>query len=152
MFLTLDLGAKTGYCLFAYDKGDTEIIESGTKNFKTRMSESLGKRFVLFRNWLGNVLKKYNVDAVFYEHVYAHSGTQAAHIYGGFLYHLAVLCDDWNVKLHGIGVCEIKKAATGYGRASKQQVMDAVRKYSSNLTDDNEADAIAIMLAVKAYI
>ncbi len=50
--------------------------------------------------------------------------------------------------MRDIGVGTIKKKATGYGHASKEQVINAVEKYNFYPLDDNEADAIAIMLTV----
>lgn len=148
-FLSLDLGIKTGFCIWRLEEnGNAKIITSGTKNFKTKLSESFGRRFVWFRNWLKSILNRYQIETVFYEQVYAHNGTQAAHVYGGFLYHMAALCDDSGIKAVGIGVGTIKKGATGNGRASKQEVIEKAIAMGIHPTDDNEADAIAIMCAV----
>lgn len=148
-FLSLDLGTKTGFCIWRLEEnGNAKIITSGTKNFKTKLSDPFGRRFVLYRNWLKSILNRYQIETVFYEQVYAHNGTQAAHVYGGFLYHMAALCDDFGIKVVGIGVGTIKKRATGNGRASKQEVIEKAIAMGIHPVDDNEADAIAIMCAV----
>lgn len=147
-FLALDLGSKTGFCVFSENKEETRCLESGTKNFNTQKKSSLGRRFVCFRDWLRTLIHKYEIKGVYYEQVYGHTGVQAARVYGGFLYHLAAICDDFNIPMRDIGVGTIKKKATGYGHASKEQVINAVEKYNFYPLDDNEADAIAIMLTV----
>jgi Holliday junction resolvasome RuvABC endonuclease subunit len=40
----------------------------------------------------------------------------------------------------------IKRYATGHGNAPKQAMIDAARKRGFSPADDNEADAIAILL------
>ena len=39
----------------------------------------------------------------------------------------------------------IKKHATGKGNASKEEVMKAMRELGHPVTDDNEADALALL-------
>lgn len=139
--LSLDLGTKTGFCIS--DSG--QIIKSGTKFFKSNRDRSLGGRFVRFRDWLNYTLDSYKIEKIVYEQVYGHTGVEAAHIYGGFLYHMAAICFDKKIELESIGVCTIKKLISGNGRATKQEVINAVTSLGFNPIDDNEADAIAIM-------
>ena len=149
--LALDLGSATGFCIFSCDEENIHVLSSGTKKFHQNGTAPLGRRFVCFRDWLRNIIKKHDIGEIFYEQVYAHSGIQPAHVYGGFLYHMAAICDDFNIALHGIGVCTIKKRVSGFGHASKAQIIKKVREYNFNPIDDNEADAIAIMLAVTQH-
>lgn len=144
--LALDLGTNTGFCIFRFGKGSIEVSESGTKNFRQSNKSHLGRRFACFRDWLKRVLIDNDVKVLYYEQVYGHTGVLASHVYGGFLYHMAAICDDFNIPMFGIGVCTIKKIATGYGHASKDDVIQAVMKYGFKPIDDNEADAIAIAL------
>ena len=146
--IALDLGTATGFCIFSRGNDHINIVSSGTKKFHQNGHATLGRRFVCFRDWLRSIIKKHDIDEIFYEQVYAHSGIQPAHVYGGFSYHMAAICDDFNIALHGIGVGTIKKRVTGYGHASKVQIIKKVREYDFNPIDDNEADAIAIMLSV----
>ena len=134
-YLALDLGTKTGFCLFKEDKGVIVPVESGTKNFNQPKNAHIGRRFVCFRDWLICVIRKYEIKGVYYEQVY-----------GGFLYHIAAICDDFNIPMRGINVSVIKKHVTGHGQASKLEVIETVTKYNFHPIDDNEADAIAIML------
>jgi Holliday junction resolvasome RuvABC endonuclease subunit len=45
----------------------------------------------------------------------------------------------------GVPVGTIKRHATGRGNASKQEVIDAMRRLGHPVSDDNEADALAIL-------
>lgn len=146
--LSLDLGTKTGFCVFSLENGSIRVSKSGTKNFSQPGKTHLGRRFVCFRNWLNRIMEDYDIDTVFYEQVYGHTGVQASHVYGGFLYHMAAVCDDFGISMYGIGVCTIKKSVTGYGHATKEEVIRAVMQLDFNPVDDNEADAIAIALTV----
>ncbi len=69
-FLALDLGSKTGFCVFSENKEETRCLESGTKNFNTQKKSSLGRRFVCFRDWLRTLIHKYEIKGVYYEQVY----------------------------------------------------------------------------------
>ena len=148
-YLALDLGTKTGFCVFREESGNIEFLESGTKNLSPARKAPIGRRFVCFRDWLLSLIKEYDIKTIYYEQVFGHTGVQASHIYGGFLYHLAAICDDLKIPLYGIGVCTIKKCVTGYGHADKNQVICAVRQWNLNPIDDNQADAIAIALTVQ---
>ncbi len=146
--LSLDLGTKTGFCVFKFEDDGIKVSKSGTRNFSQPSKAHLGRRFVCFRDWLIRIIAECNIGAVYYEQVYGHTGIQASHVYGGFLYHMAAVCDDMGVPIYGIGVCTIKKIATGNGHASKEEVIQAVRKRGFNPIDDNEADSIAIAVTV----
>jgi len=50
------------------------------------------------------------------------------------------------VPYQGVPVGTIKKSATGKGNASKAMMIEAARKRGFFPKDDNEADAIAILL------
>ncbi len=75
-----------------------------------------------------------------------HAGTDAAHIYGGFLATLTAWCERESVAYQGVPVRTIKRFATGKGNAPKDAMIAAVRARGFSPADDNEADAIAILL------
>lgn len=135
--LTLDLGSSTGWAYF-----DGMRITSGTISFKPYRFEGGGMRFLRFRQWLDELPP---FGAVYFEEVRRHLGTDAAHLYGGFLATLGAWCESGGVPYSGIPVGTIKKHATGSGRASKEDMIAAAKAKGFNPCDDNEADAIAIM-------
>jgi Holliday junction resolvasome RuvABC endonuclease subunit len=138
--LALDLGTRTGYAILK-----NNLITIGTRKLKHDKRAS-GRRFLDFRNWLIQLIRAHNIYRVFFERVYRHSGTEAAHVYGAFMYTLAAVCEELHVKCAGIPVTTIKKFATGKGNASKEDMINFAKSWGYNPLDDNSADALAILL------
>ncbi|MBM5817679.1 MAG: crossover junction endodeoxyribonuclease RuvC [Cyanobacteria bacterium K_Offshore_surface_m2_239] len=145
--LCLDLGTKTGWAR----RGPDGRIWSGHENFTPSRHDSCGVRYHLFRRFLRQQGIKH-INLVYYEAVNAHKGVAAAQVYGGFC---SLLMTERVVPgfLHyqGVPVGTIKKAATGQGNASKDDVKDAVfrlfsldKKRTQTVTYD-EADALALL-------
>lgn len=139
-FLALDLGSDCGFAIFKNDK-----FISGTKKLKT-YKEKFGARFYEFRKWLLKIIERHDIKAVFFERVYGHKGTEAAHCYGGFMYTLASVCLQHNIPCIGLTVQEIKKFMTEKGNATKDEMIAAAKRKGFDPETDDEADAIAIML------
>jgi Holliday junction resolvasome RuvABC endonuclease subunit len=83
---------------------------------------------------------------VFFERVYRHKGAEAAHVYGAFMYVLAMVCEELKIRCVGLNVGTIKKFATGKGNASKKDMINFAKSCGYNLIDDNAADSLAILL------
>lgn len=143
--LALDLGSSTGWALGA----SADAIISGTVSFRPSRYEGGGIRYLRFRGWLDQLAAdSRNLSAVYFEEVRRHIGTDAAHLYGGFLATLTSWCEQREIPYQGVPVGTIKRFIAGKGNADKQAVLDAVRVREYVPTDDNEADAIAILLWV----
>ena len=141
--LALDLGTTTGWALRSHDGG----ITSGTMTFKPSRFEGGGMRFLRFRGWLAEVAAlSGGVARIVFEEVRAHAGTDAAHIYGGFLGVLTAWCEEHDVPYEGVPVGTIKRYATGKGNADKAKMVAAIQARGFRPADDNEADAIALLL------
>jgi Holliday junction resolvasome RuvABC endonuclease subunit len=69
----------------------------------------------------------------------------AAHAYGGFMAHLTAWCEHHQIPYQGVPVGTIKKHATGKGNASKDEMIAAMKALGHSPTDDNEADALALL-------
>jgi hypothetical protein len=69
-----------------------------------------------------------------------------APIHGGLLATLTAWCEQHGIPYQGVPVGTIKRHITGKGNADKQAVITAVRERGFNPADNNEADAIAILL------
>ena len=140
--LALDLGTHTGWALHQLD----DTITSGTENFKPHRFEGGGMRFLRFKQWLNELLAaSVHINAVYFEEVRHHAGVDAAHVYGGLLATLTAWCEHHNIAYQGVPVGTIKKHATGQGNASKDEVIAAMRTLGHPVTDDNEADALALL-------
>lgn len=144
--LSLDLGTKTGYCVFDIDNECYIYKKSGMRNFS---KEKGGARFYSFLVFLLDLIKSENISKIYYESVCAHAGVKAAHMYGGFeAILLCVACSN-DINIEGIGVTTIKRKVTGNGHATKDEILKSVNeRLSTHIVDDNEGDAVAIMLAI----
>ena len=140
--LALDLGTTTGWALRTPDGA----ITSGTQSFRPQRFEGGGMRFLRFKRWLTE-LKAHadGIDSLHFEEVRRHVSTDAAHVYGGFLATLTSWCEHHQIPYQGVPVGTIKKHATGKGNASKDEMITAMRRLGHVPTDDNEADALALL-------
>ncbi len=140
--LGLDLGTRTGWALLGRDG----CITSGTEYFKPQRFEGGGMRYLRFKRWLTEVKQAAgDINAVYFEEVRRHVGVDAAHAYGGFMAHLTAWCEHHQIPYQGVPVGTIKKHATGKGNASKDEMIAAMQANGHPVTDDNEADALAIL-------
>lgn len=140
--LSLDLGTTTGW---ACKRNDAPIM-SGTVDFKPKRFESSGMRFVRFRSWLDEICGNIKPEIISFEEVRRHMGVDAAHIYGGLMAVLTEYCVIHGIEYQGVPVGTIKKSFTGKGNAKKDAMIAEAIKRGFNPADDNEADAIALLL------
>jgi Holliday junction resolvasome RuvABC endonuclease subunit len=141
--LALDLGTATGWA--SRDQGG--LITSGTVSFRPSRYDGGGMRYLRFANWLTEIDRLSGpVAAIWYEEVRRHVGTDAAHVYGGLMATLTAWAEMRGVPYEGVPVGTIKRHATGKGNADKAAVIAAVRARGYSPADDNEADAIALLL------
>ena len=103
-------------------------------------------RYLRFKRWLSEVTALADeIHAVYYEEIRRHAGVDAAHVYGGLMATLTTWCEHHRIPYQGVPVGTIKKHATGKGNAGKAEVIAAMRALDHPVTDDNEADALAIL-------
>lgn len=141
--LALDLGTITGWALRSRDGG----ITSGTQTFRPTRFEGGGMRFLRFRGWLAEVAAlSGGITRIAFEEVRRHVSTDSSHAYGGFLATLTAWCEQESIPYEGIPVGTIKRFATGKGNADKAAMIAAMRARGFAPADDNEADAIALLL------
>jgi hypothetical protein len=141
--LALDLATKTGWALRL---ANGQII-SGTVSFRPSRYDGGGIRYLRFRRWLDNMAADTGgIGVVHHEEVRRHVSTDAAHVHGGLLATLTSWCEQRSIAYQGVPVGTIKRHIAGKGNADKQAVIAAVRERGFSPSDDNEADAIAILL------
>ena len=143
--LALDLMSKLGWACRTRDGA----LMYGTETFKSKSIESTGMRFMRFRDWLNEMVEVVRPEAIFFEQLVGfprkNMGRDSS-IYHGFSAHLTEYCDRTGRDYQGVGVGTIKKFITGNGNARKAAVIEAVRKLGYLPEDDNQADAIALLL------
>lgn len=139
MKLALDLGNETGWAT-----DSSGIIESGSENFRSKRHEGAGMCFLKFRRWLDR--RRPLLSEVVFESVDFPQKTYSAHAYGGFAGTLMSWCEEYSIPYRGIPVRTIKKFISGKGNASKEKVMSSLKEKGFSFVNDNEADALAILL------
>ena len=138
--LALDLGTTTGYAIAGADGA----IASGTVSFRPSRYDGGGIRYLRFRGWLDGIAN--DAGVIHFEEVRRHAGTDAAHVYGGLLATLTAWCEQNGIAYQGVPVGTIKRHVTGKGNADKAAIIAAIRARGFSPADDNEADALAILL------
>ena len=138
--LALDLGTTTGYCALI-----NGVKTHDTVSFKPSRVSGGGERFLRFQRWLVDFGSANAVSEIVFEEVRRHRGTDAAHVYGGLLACLTAHCEAQQIAYTGYPVGEIKKFWTGKGNADKVAMIKTANEKGFTVSDDNEADAIAIL-------
>ena len=143
--LSLDLGARTGWAFAENGK----LIDSGVHSlFDAKYRDFTdGERFHAFYEFL---MRYDTVDAIVFEQVAGGTKGRQTVLFNGYRATLLLWAQMLCVPVIPIAVGTIKKAVTGSGNASKEDVIDAVRAMGYPTFDDNEADAIAAYFAAKS--
>lgn len=145
--LALDLATTTGHALLS-----AGIITSGSQFFGHRVRKNhpappAGAQFAMFENWLKERIRDDKPAAIAYEEVFRWMSSSAAHVFCAF--RGIMLKEALRAGIHctGYSPTTIKKHWTGSGAAKKEAMMaETVRRYPDlDLTDNNEADALAIL-------
>jgi len=132
----IDPGTSCGWAV--YDGTWT----SGVWDLKPNRFEGGGMRFLRLRKYLRELILTTHPEALYYEEVRRHMGTDAAHIYGGILAIIESECEVMALPYAGVPVGKVKKFATGKGNASKADMIAAAKeRWRGWEGDDNEADA-----------
>ena len=139
----LDLGQKTGWAVRNRDGA----IASGVQEFRPGRFEGGGMIWLRFRAWLQEIDETTGgIGVVVFEEVRRHLGASAAHAFGGYLAHLTAWAEANRIPYEGVPVGTIKRHIAGKGNADKATVIAAIRALGFNPIDDNEADALALLL------
>ena len=141
--LAIDLGTTTGWACKA---AHSDIVH-GWASFKPHRFEGGGMRYLRFKQWLTELKGTLNSDlhAIYFEEVRRHLSTDSAHVYGGLMATLTSWCEHHKIAYVGVPVQTIKKHATGRGNANKEAMIEAMQLKGHPVTDDNEADALALL-------
>jgi|SRR5690625_243443 len=147
--VAFDLGTTTGWAAWSGGK-----YTSGVLDLKGGRYEGGGMRYLRFEGQLKELLDHVEPDAVFFEEVRRHMGTDAAHVYGGLLAVLTAECEKRGIPYQGIPVGTVKKHATGKGNANKQAMLEAAESKwpDQQIADDNQADALWVLETGRAAL
>ena len=146
--LSLDLATKTGY---AY-RDDWGKIISGVKDFKVKGKLDPALRFSYLQDWISSSLSPfYRMDKIFYEQPHK-SGGKGAEFLIGLVTIVKVWCAEHAVAYDYVHTGTLKKWATGNGHAKKPDMIKRAREIlGREPIDDNEADAVCLLLYAEAH-
>lgn len=134
--LALDIATKTGWC--------TEHA-SGVWNLAPKKDESKGMALLRLRAKLLEVIELEKITVVVFERP---AGQHKAPIISQSEKHgvVKLVCEDLKIHYKAYSAPEIKKHATGKGRANKAKMIEAAKaKWPDvDIKDDNQADAMWI--------
>ena len=154
--LALDCSTHVGHAYFA-DVGAKPRL--GTwKAPKSWSMEDYGKRFHAFHNWLTDMLTTFNPDVLAFEAPVMVRGPNAnttEHILRtliGLVSVAELIADLRGIRCFEVNVATAKKELSGDGRAKKDDMVIAATRLGYDVSNDHEADAIAVALVVFAQL
>ena len=144
-FICIDPGTNCGWALW-----DGYTITSGVWDLRVRKDESADFRLVRLRMKLQELP---TVDLLFFETAGFNRFPKAAQVAGQIEAVMLLWANDRKVAYKTVKPSELKKFATGKGRAGKPQMVAAARELTGYLgCSDDEADARLVMAwAIQRY-
>ena len=104
-------------------------------------------RYLRFTNWLTELDRLSGpIAAIWYEEVRRHAGTDASHIYGGLMATLTSWAELQRRAVRRNAGRHHQAARDRQGQRAEAAMIAAARDRGFSPADDNEADAIAILL------
>lgn len=147
--LALDPATVTG---FAYVDQYLAIPSIGCRVFRSKPGEHPGLRFAHYREFLNEIISHYEPNNIVYEEpLFPGKRTRRGNltVSFGFEAQLLGIAAIWKIPCHGVHPGTLKKWATGNGKATKEQMIEAARTHwpTVQLKDhqDNEADALMLL-------
>lgn len=148
--LSLDLATVCGWALLGGG-----VITSGSQSFarytgcKSRPADHPGETFAKFHRWLANKVREDKPDVLAFEEMSGfYKGQHTPRLlYGLRGVMMSVAAAYGAIPCFGYDAASVKKFWAGKGNAKKPDMVAATRERCPgvDLTDDNEADALAIL-------
>ena len=141
--LGLDLALKTGW---AVKCGHCTLI-SGVWDFNNKAGDGAGIRFCRLEDSLNRLIVVHGVTRVAYELPAIFRSRAAGASVHGMVAIVQKVCEEREIPYEAFAPTAVKKYATGNGRASKDDMIEAAKKAWPDqvIIDDNQADALWIL-------
>ena len=146
---------RLGIAVLEKNKGDKKEKIIFSECFKTSNKLDFSKRLSLIGEEVKKIIKEYKPEVLSVETLFLNTNQKTvmhvAEARGVVVYEAALA----GLKIFEASPPQIKIATTGYGKASKEQIMKMVRilgEIDKNKTSDDELDAIAIAITAFAHI
>lgn len=145
-----------------YERLGIAVLEKKTKEellfsecFRTSKDLEFVERLELVGREVEKIINEWHPEALSIENLFIETNQKTAmrvaEVRGAILYQARIL----GLKIYEYTPLQVKSATTGYGKATKAQVISMVKKLISgadNIKQDDEMDAIAIGLTHFAYV
>ena len=146
---------RLGVAILEKNKGDKKEKVVFSECFKTGAELEFSERLKLIGEEISRVIKKYKPEILSIETLFLNTNQKTvmhvAEARGVITYEASKA----NLKIFEVSPPQIKIATTGYGRATKDQIMKMVKVLTgveNSKTSDDELDAIAIAITAFAYL
>jgi len=142
MLLTLDLATVLGFTVGPIS--DRKFMSGHFRLPST--GPDIGRFAAAYEDWLHS--KLLNVTSCCFEAPILAGKTQLMTVRKlcGLAYHTELMCTQMSIECREAHLQSVKKAIGGHGRAQKSDMIRAVQSYGYEVTEENEADAIAVRL------
>jgi crossover junction endodeoxyribonuclease RuvC len=140
--------ARMGYCIAHSKKdGSYSIIESSV--LVTPAEMVMQKRLQSLYAGLQKIMTKHKLDTMVIERLFFNTNAKTAISVGQARGVAMLAAADWELSVFEYTALEAKKLLTGYGRADKKQMQEAVRQILglvSVVKSDDANDAVAMAI------
>lgn len=145
--LCLDLATNSGY---AYNLDNNEIM-SGSLNFEKSLKPKdriRGAKLALAESQLNNLIYHCKPHKIIYEAPFMRGA--GSRLLWGLTSIVEMLAYKYRIEVDEISAKRVRKILLNNGNASKEDVMNYLTSQNIKFSDNDEADAIAILLSLKS--
>lgn len=144
-FLALDLATQTGFCFGPADTGEVPTL--GHVRLPST-GPDVGRFLCAWQAWLEPKVCEIEPSLIIFEAPILPAQTQMATTrkLQGMAGVTEMVCHRLGIECAEVATSQVKKALTGSGRADKEQMLAAARRYGFTPTCSDEADAFGIWL------
>ncbi len=148
IILGIDPGlALTGYGIIKETKGKMEEITYGC--IRTSASDSTAQRLLHIYKGLEKVIIRFNPDSMAVEELFFNKNSRSAFLVGEARGAALLAAAQSNLDAFEYTPLQVKQSVVGYGRATKNQVMEMVKillNLKKPVKPDDAADALAVAI------
>lgn len=147
IILGIDPGSRiTGFGLVKKIGNRNVHVENGSLYLKD--TDTFPKRLVMLNSELNNIITKFKPDMLVVENIFYHKNPKSIQKLGEVRGVVILTAAMAGLPVYEYTPLEIKKAVTGFGSATKEQMQFMVRRLLAlpDLAEENASDALGIAL------
>jgi crossover junction endodeoxyribonuclease RuvC len=143
--------ACPAYAVVKVSEGEASLIE--TSHVKTSSKKSTGYRLFQIYEWFKDVLERYTFDAIVFEKGFNKFAIATQQIQRTLGVLMITLYSKEIEEFYEISPTSVKKAVSQNGKASKEELANALEKYIGKhkykTNDESDATGVALALALQ---